>query len=218
MATPQDNRAPEAPEASGPDWEAILGATLPVVGQFMANKQQQGATAAGNVKNRVFQQHMRNTQWQAGVEDMRKAGLNPALAYQQGPASAPSGSNAGVMGNLAAGVLSSAQQYARFGREMRLLGAQTHQAQSTGNRQQVEADRLSPRGTLGNLANRGITQLFNSGDDIRKGLGYMKYEASNWWRRQRNRGLGASQGVQNSPFGMSIQATGAEAERIRRGG
>lgn len=44
--------------------------------------------------NRRFQKNMRATSYQTAVEDMRKAGLNPALAYQQGGAGNVSGSTA----------------------------------------------------------------------------------------------------------------------------
>lgn len=42
--------------------------------------------------NREWQEQMSNTAYQRAVQDMRKAGINPMLAFSQGGASTPSGS------------------------------------------------------------------------------------------------------------------------------
>jgi len=66
----------------------LIAGGAALAGQWLANRANKGEAR----RNRAFQERMRNTEWQAAVEDMRKAGLNPALAYSQGGASSPSGS------------------------------------------------------------------------------------------------------------------------------
>lgn len=92
---------------------ASIGAgALGAAGQSAAN----AANALEAQKNRDFQERMANTQWTRGVADMRAAGLNPALAYEKGGASAPSGGMARFentmagMGNSAKSAADSFQQ------------------------------------------------------------------------------------------------------------
>lgn len=50
-----------------------------------------------------FQERMDNTKWQRTVADMERAGINPALAYSQGPRGAPSGAGTTVENDLGEG-------------------------------------------------------------------------------------------------------------------
>lgn len=57
-----------------------------------ANKQAKEESA----RNREFQDLMSSTAYQRAMDDMKKSGLNPMLAFQQGGASSPSGSMASI--------------------------------------------------------------------------------------------------------------------------
>lgn len=57
------------------------------LGALFANQQARSAAA----KQMAFQQYNSDTSYQRRVEDLKKAGLNPILAYQQGGASTPTG-------------------------------------------------------------------------------------------------------------------------------
>lgn len=71
----------------GVDWEAQAQA----IANSEAEREYNSAEAQ---KNRDFQLMMSNTSYQRAVEDMRKAGINPILAAQNGGASTGSGAMA----------------------------------------------------------------------------------------------------------------------------
>lgn len=54
--------------------------------------------SAEALKNREWQEHMSNTSYQRAVEDMKKAGINPILAFANGGASTPGGSTGTISG------------------------------------------------------------------------------------------------------------------------
>lgn len=132
-----------------------IGGVMSGVGSLIGGRQANRANMAESARNRAFQSdeattsrnytsseakiqrefqaEMSGSEWQRGVADMRKAGLNPALAYQQGGASSPGG----AMGSGAAGggsqataadvitpAVSSAMQYKRLNAELDLMKSQ----------------------------------------------------------------------------------------------
>jgi len=62
--------------------------------------------SAEALANRQFQERMSNTSYQRAVEDMKKAGINPILAFANGGASTPGGS-AGTISGASMGLASS---------------------------------------------------------------------------------------------------------------
>lgn len=87
---------------------AIMGSIL---GGLISGGATYAGTSAQNEANKEmaqaqmnFQERMSSTAYQRSVADMKKAGINPMLAYQQGGASSPGGATAqmqNVAGNSA---------------------------------------------------------------------------------------------------------------------
>lgn len=74
----------------------LVGALLQYEGTRQTNRANQ--EMAGN--QIAFQERMSNTAYQRAMRDMRKAGLNPMLAYQQGGSSTPGGAMATMQNEL----------------------------------------------------------------------------------------------------------------------
>lgn len=83
---------------------------VPGVGDARAAAKQNAANRAEAALNRQFQERMSSTAYQRAMADMKAAGLNPMLAYQQGGASAPSGSQATINSESKTGLANAALQ------------------------------------------------------------------------------------------------------------
>lgn len=89
---------------------ALIGGVASAFGQSMANQE-----AKASAKTQMdFQKETLQHQYQWGMEDMRKAGLNPILAYKQGGAGSASGADytPGNVGSAAVTGASTAQSSA----------------------------------------------------------------------------------------------------------
>ncbi|AXL14741.1 DNA pilot protein [Microviridae sp.] len=105
-----------------------IGATVTALGDAAGAAWSARKAAAESRANREFQALMSNTSYRRAVVDMKAAGINPILAYQQGGASSPSGSMASMpdLSGIGSGVANTALAARRLGAEVKKIGQDTN--------------------------------------------------------------------------------------------
>lgn len=159
---------PQAPAAPAPSlfssaqfMGGLVGGGLSLLGGVLGNR----SAAKAARQQQQWQEHMRATQYQTAVADLKAAGLNPMLAYTQGGAGTPSGGQAQTRDVVSPAVASAAAT-----------------AAATANIENIRADTLNKVATASQISAQ--TRLIESDEVLKKALARLTTHqgTSAWWK------------------------------------
>ena len=137
----------------------------------ISNNAAMSYNSAEAAKNRTWQEQMSNTAYQRAVEDMRKAGINPILAYQQGGASTPGGSQGTISGASMGLASSSAANASALGVSQNHNNTWSKSQSNWYNAAQAVGDATSWQHTSADKAFNEFKDVFNSLNSLNTSAG-----------------------------------------------
>ena len=141
----------------------------------ISNNAAMAYNSAEAAKNRAWQEQMSNTAYQRAVADMRKAGINPILAYQQGGASTPGGGQGTISGASMGLASSSAANASALGVSQNHNNAWSKASSDWYNAAQAVGDATSWQHTSADKAIKAfeniLDELGSLGNDFKAGGG-----------------------------------------------
>lgn len=160
--------------AAVPALAGAYGQALGTYGEQEANRANTALThQSWNVSSneariqRDWEEKMSNSAYQRATDDMKKAGINPMVAFQQGGASTPSGATGSVnapqrQNNVLAGLSSSALDVARLTNDMKNTGAQVKLADASATNQLAQASTAGSSAKQMEANTKAVTAQLNA--------------------------------------------------------